>query len=266
MKLLRHILIFLMIAACSGIFLSCQKVIDVDLNSSSPHIVIEGYISDQPGPYWVRISQTVNYNQPNTFPPVSGATVTLSDNIGNSELLTEFIPGFYMSSLMQGVPGRTYTLTVLSDGVTYAASSMMPSPVAIDYLLQNSFSFGMDNSKTVEVHFRDPAGIDNYYRFVEIKNGVQQQFMFLINDQLQDGNEIASTLFADEDTLRTGDSVSVQLRSIDKNVYNYFRSLSQVVSSSSSSTSPANPPSNLSNGALGYFSAYAVRTKFIIIQ
>ena len=83
MKLLRHILIFLMIAACSGIFLSCQKVIDVDLNSSSPHIVIEGYISDQPGPYWVRISQTVNYNQPNTFPPVSGATVTLSDNIGS---------------------------------------------------------------------------------------------------------------------------------------------------------------------------------------
>ena len=101
---------------------------------------------------------------------------------------------------------------------------------------------------------------------MEIKNSVRQKNIFLITDRLQDGGEITSTLFADTDTLLTGDSVSVQLQCIDENVYNYFRTLAQVLNNSTLSTSPANPPSNLSNGALGYFSAYAVRTKFIIIQ
>ena len=257
------IFLFFLIAACNAFFLSCQKVIQVDLNSSAPVIVIEGTISDQPGPYQVAISQTV---EPNTFPPVSGADVTMSDNLGNSEVLTETPAGTYTSSHMQGVPGRTYTLAVLSSGVAYTASSTMPLPVEIDSLSESSLSFGRNDSKDVEVHFHDPAGTQNFYRFVEIKNSVRQKNIFLITDRLQDGGEITSTLFADTDTLLTGDSVSVQLQCIDENVYNYFRTLAQVLNNSTLSTSPANPPSNLSNGALGYFSAYAVRTKFIIIQ
>jgi len=124
-------------------------------------------------------------------------------------------------------------------------------------------SFGMNNTKTIEVHFQDPAGRDNYYRFVEVKNGVQQKFIFLVSDRLMDGNEITSTLYSQTDSLRSGDSVSVQLQCIDENIYDYFRSLSRVVNSSSSSTSPANPPSNFDNGALGCFSAYAVRSKLL---
>ncbi|MFZ1976751.1 MAG: DUF4249 domain-containing protein [Bacteroidota bacterium] len=262
----KNIFSILLFAACSAVFFSCQKVIQVDLNSSAPVIVIEGIITDQPGPYRVTLSQTVEYDQPNVFPPVSGAAVTLSDNLGNSELLTETSSGTYTSSHMQGVPGRTYTLAVLSNGTTYTAASTMPPPVTIDSLTEGNLSFGPNNTKDIEVHFRDPTGIQNYYRFVEIKNGVPQKFIFLVSDRLQDGYEITSTLFANTDTLRTGDSVSVQLQCIDENVYNYFRTLVQVLNNSSLATSPANPPSNFNGGALGYFSAYAVRSKLIIIR
>jgi hypothetical protein len=262
----RYIFLFGMIAACSAAFLSCQKVIDVDLNSSNPEIVIEGSVSDQPGPYLVTISQTVNYDQTNTFPSVNDAIVTLSDDQGNSERLTETSSGTYESSMMIGTSGRTYTLTVLANGMTYSASSTMPLPIIIDSLSQSNLSLGMNNSKTVEVHFQDPAGIKNYYRFVEIKNGVEQKYIFLYDDRMQDGSAITSNLSADEDTLRTGDSVLVFLQCVDKGMFDYFRTLQQAIGGGGlQAASPANPVSNFNNGALGYFNAYAVKSKLIVI-
>ncbi len=60
----------------------CQKVIEVDLNNAEPRIVIEGLITDSPGPYAVIISMSGSYfNQPE-LPPVSDAFVTVSDDEG----------------------------------------------------------------------------------------------------------------------------------------------------------------------------------------
>ena len=61
---------------------SCEKVIDVDLSSVEPQIVIDGTITDQPGPYTVKISKTGDYFNPGAFPAVTGASVTISDNRG----------------------------------------------------------------------------------------------------------------------------------------------------------------------------------------
>ena len=55
--------VFAMLAACT-------KEIDIDLNSSNPQTVIEGNISDEPGPYIVKISKTVNYSESNNYPPI----------------------------------------------------------------------------------------------------------------------------------------------------------------------------------------------------
>ena len=91
---------------------SCQKIIQVDLNSSAPKVVIEGSINDQPGPHIVKVSKTVNFDQTNVFPGVTGATVTISDDAGNTETLAEAAPGIYQASVITGVAGRTYTLSV----------------------------------------------------------------------------------------------------------------------------------------------------------
>ena len=136
--------------------LSCEKVVDIDLNSSDPHIVIEGNIDDSSVPSIVKLSQTVNYDEPNAFPPISGATITLLDNLGNADSLTESSPGTYSGSNIQGIPGRTYTLTVLADGKEYFATSTMPSPVQIDSLTVSTRAFGRNTGKVVNVNFQDP--------------------------------------------------------------------------------------------------------------
>ena len=257
----------LFLCAMLGIMsISCEKVVDIDLNSSSPNIVIEGSLSDQSGPYYVRLSQTVNFNETNVFPPIRAANVTVNDNAGNSESLIETPPGTYKTSSWKGVPGRTYTLTVIAGGKTFVAVSTMPNPVTIDSLTVQTQRFPRNVRKVINVHFQESVVGKNYYRFVEVKNGIEQKFIFLFDDRVLNGSSVTSSLFADKDTLRTGDSLKVLLQCVDKGVYDYFRTMNQAGGSGRpESASPANPVSNFSNGALGYFNAYAVRSKAIII-
>ncbi|MFA5818064.1 MAG: DUF4249 domain-containing protein [Bacteroidales bacterium] len=250
---------------------SCTKVIDIDLNSASPQLVIEGNISDLPGPYSVRLSKTVNFNKTNLFPPASGAIVKISDNTGNSEILTETSPGLYSTSLIQGTPGRTYTLTVTYEEKIYEATSTMPYGVYIDTLTIQEFCNGIQGAATgkiiakyINVQFYDPSEISNYYRFIQIFNGVPQDDIFLIDDQLQNGQTISNLLAHTRNNFQPGDTVTVLLQRFDKGVYEYFRTLSQLRSAELSS-SPSNPLSNFNNGALGYFSAYSLRSKTIVI-
>jgi hypothetical protein len=259
---LMHDVILLLL---SVIGFACQKVIDVDLNSAAPQIVIEGNISDSPGPYYVTLSKTVNFDQPNTFPPVTDANVVISDTVGNSELLTETSPGTYRTSVIQGTPGRTYTLDVTAEGKEYIATSTMPAPVKFDSLTLDYIVNGPDRSWAFKVDFKDPAGVKNYYHFVLMRNSIISQRFFLYDDRIQDGESITYDLVPD--TLRYKDTVVIFLQCIDKGVYDYFRTASQISNGrGSQSASPANPLSNFNNGALGYFSAYAARSKRMVIQ
>jgi len=60
-----------------------------------------------------------------------------------------------------------------------------------------------------------------------------------------------------------GDVIDVWLEMIDKGVFEYFRTANR---NGGRSASPANPVSNISNGALGYFSACSVRKKTFTYQ
>jgi len=66
---------------------SCQKVIDLKVKDASPKYVIEGNVTNLPGPYTVTLSRTTPFNTSWQFNGVGGATVTISDNMGNSETL-----------------------------------------------------------------------------------------------------------------------------------------------------------------------------------
>jgi hypothetical protein len=68
----------------------------------------------------------------------------------------------------------------------------------------------------------------------------------------------------DEDTkIERGDLVTVWLESIDKNVYDYFRTAGQ---DGSQSATPSNPISNISPSVLGYFNACSVTKKTFTVK
>jgi len=239
---------------------ACQKVINIDLNSVSPAIVIVGNVNDQPGPYTVALSQTVNFSDPNTFPPVSEAFITITDNAGNTDTLVETIPGTYHTKKILGVAGRTYKLTVAANGQTYTSSSTMPQAVPFDTLtIVKQFGF-RDTNLYPQADFQDPGSVNNYYRFIERRNDSVVTRLFVIDDQFDNGRFVQYTLRSDT-AMAVGDSVKVEMQCIDEGTYRYFSTFRQA--SGNTNVTPFNPISNITNNALGYFSAHTSRFRAI---
>ncbi len=267
------------------LFTACTKVINVDLNSANPNIVVDAEVTDSVTSYTVNLTQTVNFSDNNVFPAVNGAMVVISDNAGNSNILAETVPGSgnYVTSNLQGVDGRTYYLSIAYNGQIYKATSTMPYGVPLDSVITDTTShhgggggFGGHGggsttptvpSVTVRAVFTDPKGVANYYRLIEYVNGVPNySTIAIISDQGQDGSQISENVVRRDTSIHTGDTVKVVLESIDANVYEYYRTLKQVTKAQTGiqTTVPGNPTTNLSNNALGFFSAYAVRSKYVI--
>jgi len=250
---------------------ACEKVINVDLNEAASRIVIEGLIDDGPGPYKVLLSESGSYfNQP-TLPTVSGAIVIIADNTGITDTLTERAPGVYITSITRGIPGRIYTLTVLSDNIEYTGTSTMLNYVSIDSLNlirteTHHFNLGGGSGNETNVsiycYFKDPPE-KNFYRLKVFSNDTTNFERYrLFDDQYTNGEETELRVgYAVE-----GDTLKLELLSLDKSTYGYYRTLADLLHSNPIfGSTPANPDTNLSNGALGYFGACAVSTKKFII-
>ena len=261
-----HICAILLVTLLTGY--ACKKVIQVNLNNAAPQIVIEGNITDQSGPYQVTITKTVNFSASNVFPPVSGATVQITDSTtGQVVVLSETDSGVYTTNSIKGVPMHTYNLLVIAEGKQYTASSTMPERVPLDSVtFAENIDFSNKKDINAVVNFQDPPGLGNYYQFTEYLNGKQVPDIFVFEDRLSDGKYIEDPLYNDSTYLQRGDTLLLSMYCIDKNIYNYFFTLTQVTGNGSfQSATPANPNTNLSNGALGYFSAHTVAKERLLV-
>lgn len=114
---------------------SCVEEYWPPINKYEDLMVIDGQITNDPGPYFFRISRTSKIYE-YQFIPVSGAQVIISDNTGNSEKLTETEAGIYMTAVngIRGVTGRSYKVTINtpSDDVYESDFQELPAPTGID--------------------------------------------------------------------------------------------------------------------------------------
>jgi len=245
---------------------SCEKVIDIQLNDTEPVLVIEGNITDMDDTHYVYISKTVPFSAPSTQSPVEGALVHIIEQrpsisilddtmIRSDRTFTEVQPGVYELRNYRGYSGRKYTLQVSVEGQQYTASSTMPENTPIDSIGTVTDNIFGDEQKTVGVVYQDPPGVKNYYRYLVMVNGKPSNLVFAYNDKFNDGKQVQRNFYDDDLDLKTNDAVMVEQQCIDAAVYKYFNGIQ---SNNPGAAAPANPVSNFSNGALGYFSAHTV--------
>lgn len=253
------------------IITSCEKDIDLDLKDQSGKIVIEGNVTDESGPYYVKISKSVSFKETGPYPAVENALVVLSDDAGQTETLKYAGNGYYTTQTFVGNPGRTYTLKVTAGGQQYSAQSSMPQPVALDDLEQDSFMVAGEKAYTLLPVFTDPPALGNRYLFLYSVNNSPKKFFSAFADNVNNGLPNQRPLLMPNDKkdikVAAGDTIYVEMQCIDNNIYLYYTALIQSFDGGTGSgITPANPPSNISNGALGYFSAHTVIHKEAVIQ
>jgi hypothetical protein len=262
-------------------FVSCQKVIDIDLKNADQQYIIDALITDELGYNYVDISLSKPFDEDNVFARINDATIWIKDVSnntsyplvlgGNSRFNNHFSNSQFKANL-----GTTYELYVVVENDTFTATCTVPATkVPLDSLVitlsEFSMFLGRDMYNVVPV-YTDPVGRGNYYLTKSFLNGVNYVSTRFDTDEFIDGQVNKSAVsFKElnfEDTTAefvNGDVLSVELFCISKPVYDFYFTLAQ--NGSSAISNPANPKSNIyGKNVLGVFNAATVSRQTIVAE
>jgi hypothetical protein len=262
MKNIKIILAFIGLILIYG----CEKVVDIDLNTMEPKLVIDAAIKWQKGTVGnnqtIKLSMTNSYYDPQ-IPTVSGATIFITDASNNVFNFVESnVAGNYVCSNFTPALNRNYTLTVNVNGTTYTATETLKPVPQIDRIEQiNNVGFTGESTE-IKTYYTDNGTTQDYYLFKFKPSFTAIPIYFAQEDISFQGNQIFG-LFRSE-KLEQGQNFEVTLSGISRQYYNYMRILISI-SGNNSGGSPFQSPSatvrgniinntNESNYPLGYFS------------
>lgn len=255
----------------AAMLVSCEKVIDIDLEQAESQIVIEAELKAGSNPFEVKISKSKPYFEENETEFVSNASVSLSDENGNVIELSHTQNGLYIADVI-GVINVEYTLLVNVNGREYRAKSKVNEAVqltGLEYEFQEGFG-PLEEGYAVYFKFSDPPSTQNFYRVIHKINGEEQNSgsdFIVEDDRLFNGNNVRLSLA--RKAFELGDTIEVSLVHINEETYEYFSALQDILGGNGgpgASAAPGNPISNWSNNALGYFAAINTNTQTIVIQ
>ncbi len=246
---------------------SCQKVIDININDSNTQYIVEGEITDAPGPYQIKISLSKNFDEDNNFPPVMDALVYITDETtGYTDTLSPLGAGRYQTTNLQGVAEHRYKLSIaVEDKMLTSVATIPAQTVMIDSLYLRKSDFGDETYFIVPV-YTDPPGKGNRYLIRQYINGQVVKGSRARSDEVTDGAVSEFPLWyntsdeADNPLINNGDSVKVELLSIPQEVYDFYRTLETTIDQNAAA--PANPLSNV-QGAIGVFNAATIHSRTI---
>ena len=256
------------LTSCFLLLTSCEKEIDIDYHQVDQLYVAEGLVTQSGStnrtnkPTYVRLTTTQDMtdNVSNSH-NLTGATVVLSEDGYVLDTLRYWRNGYYISDC-QGYEGSQYTIDIYLDGNHFQSSSVMqaePQFASFRFVwkdvLSERFLFG-------DLKIDDISGQNNYYFMHIYRNGIGYRWA-VMDDSHNPGGELQQ-LFSctternldknDDNALKDGDKIHLEIRSIDRRTYDYFYSM-QVMQNSGT-----NPVQNFTGGCLGYFSACNIIT------
>ena len=274
-------------------------------NTERDILVVEGNINNKDTFHEVKLSVVKSYTESGLPPVVAGAKVTISSDPGENYTLTEDPnrEGVYLTPKFAGEPGITYTITIQNTGIKgedgedfYTADCIMKQPIIMDSITyEKSHYFYTDDSLTelneeiaeewiygweqgddiyiIRGWGRESGETDDdYYQWLYYKNGVLEtdtlDETIFVDDNMVDGNEIPGLEMWYAVPARIGDTIVVESRGVTKEYYKYISGVMEETSWNSGPFGgpPANPHSNLSNGAVGFFNVYSFKNVGTVIK
>jgi len=190
MKYLKNILFFLLPVLLG----SCEKVIDFDLKETPSLPVAEVVINSLQHTSSMKLSYSDAYYDTTGFTPISHAEAVIETESGESFMLDEITPGYYLNTQIPIAQGEKYHLKLNLQGEEHTAVAELPAPVAIDsvyYTYSEATLFAPEGNRVWAV-FRDPPGQENYYRLKLYVNDepATNGIIYLWSDANADGSVV----------------------------------------------------------------------------
>ncbi|RNA63481.1 DUF4249 domain-containing protein [Chryseobacterium nematophagum] len=258
-------------------FISCEKVISVDLETAEPRLVIDAsidWIKNTSGNIQkIKLSTTTSYYS-DEFPAVSGATIIITNSAHTVfNFVEDQVKGEYICNNFKPMIGETYTLKIILNGETYTSTeTLIASPTIENTITQNNAGGMAGDEVEITYYYQDNGEEENYYlNSIMTKHIVFPQYQ-VENDENSQGNLIP-VYYSNKD-LKAGDLVNIKLYGISKNYYTYFKKLLSA-SGNDDNPFPTIPNSvrgniinqtHTNNFAYGYFRLSEVSIKDYTIQ
>ncbi len=257
--------IYILSALFLSLFLhSCEEVVDVNLPTEKPRLVVDASINWYKGTdgtqQKIKLTTTTNFYS-NTVPVVSGATVFIKNSVNTIFDFIE-IPGTgeYACSTFIAELGETYTLTVISNGQTFTAEETMQSLAPIQEIIQDNQGGITGHDLEIKTYYSDPALADNFYLYkYKYSNRVKLDY-YVDEDKFFQGNRFFS--ISQNEDLAVGDQIEVTHYGISRSYFNYMNVLLSIAGNGNQGPFQSPPATvrgnivnttNFSNYALGYF-------------
>ncbi len=277
---------------------ACEKDINFDLKAAEPLLVVDAKIEDGEPPYVV-LSKSLSFFSSINPQILEGAYVHNADVFISNGILTHklkeypipLIAGFtaYVYTIditnpitaFNGQLNKSYTLKILAEGKEYNALTNIPTnAIKLDSIWVKVAPQNDDTLKRV-LYFKatDPRGFGNFGRYFTKVNSE----LFLpgetsaFDDQIIDGTTFTSQLpkgfyrankpKADSNYFQKGDTISVKFCNIPQSAYTFWSTWEfSFQTIGNPFAQPNKVIGNITNGALGAFSGYAVQYKTIVAQ
>jgi len=261
----------------SLLMFSCEDVIDVDLNTAEPKLVIDASINWFKGTIGnnqeIKLTLSAPYFD-DEVPPAIGAQVQVIK--ANNEVFIfaeEGSTGIYKNNVFIPQINETYTLQIIFEGETYTASETLKSVVDIDFVEQNDEGGFSGDETELKAYYTDPADEENYYFFEFISDIPEIPSLEVYNDEFTNGNQVFG--FYTEEDLEPGDLVTIRNYGVSERFYEFMFILLQQNSEDGGGpfeTQPATVRGNCINETnpenfpLGYFRLSEVAELIYTIQ
>jgi hypothetical protein len=296
------VILFLLMLLISG----CVVPYVPEINDKDEIIVVQGLITDQPGPNIIKLSKSSPLWTRESLASFSGCAVWITDDLDGLYTLKEtLIPGTYITdqSKFRGVIGRTYVLHIKTTKglgrLSYESLPMKMNPVppidSIYYVKEEFNSHGRTvEGCTIFLSTHDPGNNCKYYKWsysetwefhVPFKGPYQvcwksndSREMIIKNANILSENKISGepllTIADPVERLSVKYSILVNQYSMNEDEYIYwerFRNMSEQTGSLYDII-PAAIPNNIycvenpSEKTLGYFSVSAFTSNRIFIK
>jgi len=154
--------------------LGCIEPFEPEVIDFKSVLVVDGFISDRPGPSMIKLTSTTRIDDSSPSPE-SGASVYLADQKGLEYCFEETEPGVYQSdtSVFRGKAGETYVLKITrANGAEYQSDevTLKPTPPIDSVYFQQQQRLTETTGEVLDgiqilVDSHDPSGSSQYYRY-----------------------------------------------------------------------------------------------------